>query len=92
MRVRFVMLPTLIGEPATIPLLLETVVPLEYIHCIVEGLLTSTVQVTLNMSPAIPVPDSENVIICRISGEKSFNKTLLKSNRVASFTWKQYPN
>jgi len=72
------MLPTPTGEPTTIPLLLVTVVPLGYIHCTSGGLLTSTVQVTLNMSPAIPVPDSENVIICRNAGVESVDKTLLK--------------
>ena len=72
------MLPAVTGGPTMIPLLLVTVSPLGCIHCTVGGLLTSTVQVTLNVSPAIPVPDSENVIICRSTGEESVDKTLMK--------------
>ena len=63
------MLPAITGGPTVIPLLLVTVVPLGYIHCTFGGMLTSTEQVTLNVSPAIPVPDSEMFIICRSSGE-----------------------
>jgi len=69
------MLPAITGGPTMIPLLLVTVVPLGYIHCTSGGLLMSTVQVTLNVSPAIPVPDSE---MCRSSGEESVDKTLMK--------------
>ena len=78
MRVSFVMLLVVTGGPTMIPVLLMTISPLGYIHCTTGRTLTSTMQVTLNLSPAIPVPDSEMVISCRRSGEESGNKTFIK--------------
>jgi len=72
------MLLIVTGGPTMIPLLLVTISPLGYIHCTTGRTLASTMQVTLNLSPAIPVPDSEMVIICRRSGEESGNKAFIK--------------
>ena len=58
------MLPTLIGGHTVIQLLLVITVPLGRIHCTTGGMLTSTVQVRLSMSPDTAVPDSEMVTVC----------------------------
>ena len=70
MRVRFVMLSDLTGEPTVIPLMLVTIVPLECIHWTTGWMLTSTVQVRVRVFPATAVADSEMVTVCGRSEEK----------------------
>ena len=59
------MLPALTGGPTVIQLLLVITVPLGNIHCTTGGILTSTVQVRLRMSPDT---DSKMVTVCESSG------------------------
>ena len=77
-RVRLVMLPALTGRPTEMPPTLVTLVPLECIHCTTGWMLTSTVQVRLNGSPANPVPDSEMV---RRSREEIEDKQFMKEHQ-----------
>ena len=78
-RVRFVMLPALNGGPTVIQLLLMITVLLGSIHCTTGGMLTSTVQVRLRMSPDTAVPDSEMVTMCWRSGEVGRSKGTAQS-------------
>ena len=81
MRVRFVMVPALTGRPTEMPPTLVTTAPLGCIHCTTGRMLTSTVQVTLNGCPAIPVPDSEMVKKCRRSREEIEDKQFMKERQ-----------
>ena len=63
-RVRFVMLPALNRGPTVMKVVLVITVLLGSIHCTTGGMLTSTVQVRLSMSPDTAVPDSEMVMVC----------------------------
>jgi len=71
------MLPTVTGGPTVIPPLLVITVLLGSIHCTTGGMLTSTVQVRLRVSPITAVPDSEMVRICRRSGEVGRSKGMV---------------
>ena len=80
-RLRFVMLPALTGRPTEMPPTLVTTAPLGSIHCTTGQMLTSTVQVRLNGSPANPVPDSEMVKMCRRSREEMEDKQFMKEHQ-----------